>query len=419
MDIRMPGMSGIDATRRILAARPETRILILTMSEDDDSLFAAMRAGARGYLPKDSDSADLVRAIRAVAGGDVIFGESIATRLQAFFAAGHGRPAAAAFPELTDREDEVLELIARGHPNREIAEPARDQRQDGPQPRREHLQQAPGRRSKPGDHPRPRSRPRPGRRLGLTPVAGASEPVTRRRAAFAISRRRATGRICPTRCPAARDTRPMCPGHVRRRYRCQAAAERPPRGRTDGTRITDISTSQDRERRGRDGLPCRACRGTRALRPLPRPRPGRRRGHLPGGVRPAARGRPRGSHAGRARGMASPRRPQRGRERPPPPPDRATGSSPASPTTTSRPRSRITRSGTRRTTRSWQPSARWRRTTGRSSCSRPRAIAGPRSRSTRIGPSSASRALLCRARGLCRGAGRRRLERPQPRRSAV
>jgi len=121
MDIRMPGISGIDATRRILAARAAARILILTMSEDDDSLFAAMRAGARGYLPKDSDSEDLVRAIRAVAGGDVIFGESIATRLQAFFAAGHARPAAAPFPELTDREDEVLQLIARGLANRVIA----------------------------------------------------------------------------------------------------------------------------------------------------------------------------------------------------------------------------------------------------------------------------------------------------------
>jgi len=120
MDIRMPGMSGIEATRRILAARAAARILILTMSEDDDSLFAAMRAGARGYLPKDSDSDDLVRAIRAVAGGDVIFGESIATRLQAFFAAGQARPAADPFPELTDREDEVLELIARGQANREI-----------------------------------------------------------------------------------------------------------------------------------------------------------------------------------------------------------------------------------------------------------------------------------------------------------
>jgi DNA-binding NarL/FixJ family response regulator len=121
MDIRMPGMNGIDATRQILAARATARILILTMSEDDDSLFAAMRAGARGYLPKDSDSDDLIRAIHAVAGGDVIFGESIATRLQAYFAAGVARPAAAAFPELTDREDEVLELIARGLANRAIA----------------------------------------------------------------------------------------------------------------------------------------------------------------------------------------------------------------------------------------------------------------------------------------------------------
>jgi len=121
MDIRMPGMSGIEATRQILEARPETRILILTMSEDDDSLFAAMRAGARGYLPKDADSEDLVRAIRAVAVGEVIFGESIATRLQAFFKADRARPAANPFPELTDREDEVLELIARGQSNAEIA----------------------------------------------------------------------------------------------------------------------------------------------------------------------------------------------------------------------------------------------------------------------------------------------------------
>jgi DNA-binding NarL/FixJ family response regulator len=121
MDIRMPGMSGIEATRQILEARPEARILILTMSEDDDSLFAAMRAGARGYLPKDADSEDLVRAIRAVAVGEVIFGESIATRLQAFFKADRGRLATNPFPELTDREDEVLELIARGQSNSEIA----------------------------------------------------------------------------------------------------------------------------------------------------------------------------------------------------------------------------------------------------------------------------------------------------------
>jgi DNA-binding NarL/FixJ family response regulator len=121
MDLRMPEMSGIEATRQILAGRPAARILVLTMSEDDDSLFAAMRAGARGYLPKDSDSDDLLRAIRAVAVGDVIFGESIATRLQAFFGSGRARPASDPFPELTNREDEILELIARGHSNAAIA----------------------------------------------------------------------------------------------------------------------------------------------------------------------------------------------------------------------------------------------------------------------------------------------------------
>ena len=120
MDLRMPGMTGIEATRAILDRRPETRILILTMSEDDDSLFAAMRAGARGYLPKDADSEELIRAIRAAALGEVIFGASIASRLQAFFAPSPGR-ATDPFPELTEREDEVLELIAQGRSNHEIA----------------------------------------------------------------------------------------------------------------------------------------------------------------------------------------------------------------------------------------------------------------------------------------------------------
>jgi DNA-binding NarL/FixJ family response regulator len=120
MDLRMPGMTGIEATRAILDRRPETRILILTMSEDDDSLFAAMRAGARGYLPKDADSEELIRAIRAAALGEVIFGASIASRLQAFFAPTRAR-AADPFPELTEREDEVLELIAQGRSNHEIA----------------------------------------------------------------------------------------------------------------------------------------------------------------------------------------------------------------------------------------------------------------------------------------------------------
>ena len=120
MDIRMPGMSGIEATRQILEAQPETRILILTMSEDDDSLFAAMRAGARGYIPKDADAEELLGAIRAAALGEAIFGASIATRLMSFFAGG--ARSAAAFPELTERELEILEQIAAGRSNAEIGQ---------------------------------------------------------------------------------------------------------------------------------------------------------------------------------------------------------------------------------------------------------------------------------------------------------
>jgi DNA-binding NarL/FixJ family response regulator len=119
MDLRMPEMSGIDATRLIVEASPGIGVLVLTMSEDDDSLFAAMRAGARGYIPKDADSDELLRAIRAAAVGEAIFGASIATRLMDFFARG-GRSAASPFPDLTERENEILELIAEGRSNHEI-----------------------------------------------------------------------------------------------------------------------------------------------------------------------------------------------------------------------------------------------------------------------------------------------------------
>jgi DNA-binding NarL/FixJ family response regulator len=122
MDLRMPEMSGIEATRRIVAADPAVGVLVLTMSEDDDSLFAAMRAGARGYIPKDADAEELLRAIRAAAVGEAIFGASIATRLMSFFAAGGGGRSAAAFPELTERELEILELIAAGRSNAEIGQ---------------------------------------------------------------------------------------------------------------------------------------------------------------------------------------------------------------------------------------------------------------------------------------------------------
>lgn len=119
MDLRMPEMSGIEATRRIVEADATVRVVVLTMSEEDDSLFAAMRAGARGYLPKDADSDELLMAIRAASRGEVIFGASIARRITAFFSGP--RATADPFPELTDRESEILELVAEGQPNPVIA----------------------------------------------------------------------------------------------------------------------------------------------------------------------------------------------------------------------------------------------------------------------------------------------------------
>ena len=118
MDLQMPDVNGIEATRRITAASPHVAVLVLTMFEDDDSVFAAMRAGARGYLLKGAAQEDILRAVAAVAAGDAIFGPAVATRLIEFFAAE--RPPEP-FPELTEREREVLELLARGKSNQNIA----------------------------------------------------------------------------------------------------------------------------------------------------------------------------------------------------------------------------------------------------------------------------------------------------------
>ncbi len=117
MDIRMPQMNGIEATRRILSALPDTRILMLTMFDDDESVFDAMRAGARGYLLKGAEPADIARAVRSVAEGDAIFGPAIAERMMALFA----RRPARLFPVLTEREHTVLEMIAEGRNNHAIA----------------------------------------------------------------------------------------------------------------------------------------------------------------------------------------------------------------------------------------------------------------------------------------------------------
>lgn len=122
MDLHMPGLNGIEATRRILQASPRIGILVLTMLEDDASVFAAMRAGARGYLLKGADQTDVLRAIKVVAHGEAIFSPSIAQRLMQYFANMQPLLPHAAFPDLTEREREILGMIAHGKSNADIAE---------------------------------------------------------------------------------------------------------------------------------------------------------------------------------------------------------------------------------------------------------------------------------------------------------
>lgn len=119
MDLQLPGMSGIEATRVIVSEAPTMRVLVLTLFEDEESVFLALRAGARGYVLKDAEEEELLGALRAVAHGEAIFSQAVAGRVLAFFA--QPQPTPHAFPALTDREREILGLIAQGHPNPSIA----------------------------------------------------------------------------------------------------------------------------------------------------------------------------------------------------------------------------------------------------------------------------------------------------------
>ena len=121
MDLQMPGIGGVEATRQILFTSPHIRVLVVTMFEDDYSVFTAMRTGARGYIVKGASPDEMLRAIRAVGSGEAIFSPSIAVRLMNFFAAPKPAVPAQTFPELSDREREILDLVAQGASNAEIA----------------------------------------------------------------------------------------------------------------------------------------------------------------------------------------------------------------------------------------------------------------------------------------------------------
>jgi DNA-binding NarL/FixJ family response regulator len=121
MDLNMPGVNGVEATRKIVAANPAIAVLVLTMLDEDEPVFAAMRAGARGYVVKGADTDDLLRALESVARGDVVFGPTVASRILSYLTRPLSARDPVLFPELSDREREVLELLARGMPNSQIA----------------------------------------------------------------------------------------------------------------------------------------------------------------------------------------------------------------------------------------------------------------------------------------------------------
>ncbi|NMO53965.1 response regulator transcription factor [Actinoplanes sp. TBRC 11911] len=120
-DLAMPGTDGVSATREIKARHPAVAVLVLTMHEDDEAVFGAIRAGARGYLLKGAESGDIVRAVLSVARGDAVYGTNVAQRIVDCLTGANAEHAGTVFPELTDREREILELVAGGQTNHEIA----------------------------------------------------------------------------------------------------------------------------------------------------------------------------------------------------------------------------------------------------------------------------------------------------------
>jgi DNA-binding NarL/FixJ family response regulator len=120
LDLQMPGLTGVEVTKRLQEVAPETRVLVLTMIEADETVLAAIRAGAWGYLLKGAGQEEIERAVRSVADGQVVYGAGVAERVMAFFSARSGA-AVSPFPQLSEREREVLRLAAEGRPNTDIA----------------------------------------------------------------------------------------------------------------------------------------------------------------------------------------------------------------------------------------------------------------------------------------------------------